>query len=93
MPYIVEERRSRLDPAIDNLLEKMLRHLLTFTTKGDLTYVLYKITQNWIFRDVTADYDRRSNGLSALIDAERELRRRQLDPYEDTKREVNGDIE
>jgi hypothetical protein len=60
--------------------------------KGDLNYVVCEIIGNLVLRDGIG-YTTISNWIDTLPDAEAELRRRLLDPYEDLKIKENGDVE
>ena len=84
MPYIPQSERVKFDYSLNNLRP---------ISKGQLTYCVYKLVLDFMSKagsDVS--YAGISNAISALPDAEHELRRRILDPYEDAKRKENGDI-
>ncbi len=80
MPYIIPEIRNGLDPQI-NLLG-------TFTMMGDLNYAITKLCLNCHPKGYT-DY----NALIGVLECVKlELYRRAVAPYEDTKKEENGDV-
>ena len=60
-------------------------------SKGDLTYAIYSLGLRYI-SDRTKRYTIISDACAAMSDAEHELRRRVLDPYEDKVIKKNGDI-
>lgn len=60
--------------------------------KGDLTYLHCQNSIKYINLNGKS-YQVISDAIAALEDAAHELRRRVLDPYEDTKILANGDLE
>lgn len=92
MPYINQQARDRLDPALQHLFNKM------WEDKGEFVYVVFKIAKRWLDLRMSQrkgeplHYITRSNAVSILADAHHEFRRRYLDEYEDKKREEHGDI-
>jgi hypothetical protein len=56
---------------------------------GELTYVLFKHAKDY---GEHGDYRRHAEVIAALDNAKEEYRRRFLNPYEDAKREENGDV-
>ena len=87
MPYIDPKEREQYEDGIALLYEN-----LPDGPKGHLTYVLFSIAKDWT-NTFPNNYQTISDACAALRDAEHELRRRILDPYEDNKREINGDCE
>ena len=83
MPYIPQSERKQFNKGLI---------LLTPKTKGQLTYCLYNLVLDYMHRHSPLSYAEISNTLSALTNAEHELCRRTLDPYEDEKRKEHGDI-
>jgi hypothetical protein len=88
MPYIKQEDREKFENSL-NLLKK---DICSDDSKGELTYILYSISLEWI-KKKGKSYTSISSGISSLIDAAEELRRRELNPYEDVKLKENGDID
>ena len=86
MPYITPKAREQYAEVLEELWRT-----LPDNPKGHLTYVLYHIASDWIAG--RRDYQNISDACAALRDAEAELRRRVLNPYEDAKRKLNGGIE
>ena len=87
MPYITPNEREKFEPE----LEKLRDCIMVGISKGDMTYVFYSLSKKYI--DVTGkSYTNISTVISSLIDAAEELRRRELNPYEDQKITDNGDV-
>lgn len=84
MPYIKNDDREEFDKLIPQLVEYI-------RAKGDLNYVVCEIIGQLCLRDGIG-YTTISNWIDTLPDAEYELRRRILDPYEDLKIAENGDV-
>lgn len=84
MPYITDKRKKHF--------EEVIHALSTYIeTKGDLNYVICELTGQFITR-TGVSYTKMSEKIDAVHDAEAELRRRLLDPYEDQKIIENGDV-
>ncbi len=88
MPYILRTNREPYDAGITQLLGQ-LESLDNNKLSGELNYVISSICAELI---TGQDYARMAVVLSAVHEAEAELRRRWLAPYEDGKRIKNGDI-
>lgn len=84
MPYIKQEVRNQMSPLIEKLQSIII-------TKGDLNYLICELVGRLIL-DSEISYTRISELIDAVHDAETELRRRILTPYEVTKMLENGDI-
>jgi len=93
MPYIKQNRREHYDVELIQLGNRMedVSEGPDNLPKGDLTYILYYIAQEYIEQS-RPSYTSISTAISCLTDAAEELRRRHLNPYEDKKREENGDV-
>jgi hypothetical protein len=87
MPYTKKEDREKFEPYLQNLLDQ----LDLSDSKGDLTYIAYKIALEWI-KVHGESYTNISSVISSLIDAAEELRRKKLNPYEDQKCKENGEV-
>lgn len=85
MPYIKQNQRELLDVNIHDLLH-YIGH------KGDLNYVICQIVGSLILRDEGISYLQISEWIDGVHDAECELRRRLLEPYENDKITENGDV-
>ena len=91
MPYTEQEERKKFEPHMGELRESMEKNIWKGTmSKGDLTYLAYALGLEW-FKG-RKSYTNVSNAISCLKDAAAELRRQHLDPYEDIKKEENGDV-
>lgn len=84
MPYITDEEKEKFMSQIAGLVD-LIR------SKGDLNFVISEITGQLILRD-GASYTITSNWIGGVRDADRELTRRLLNPYEDIKIRENGDV-
>lgn len=85
MPYTKQQRRL--------LQNDPIRELARLTKdKGDLNYAICELTAQIILREGGMGYTNVSNWIDAVHGAERELTRRLLNPYEDVKKEENGDV-
>lgn len=84
MPYIKDEEKKKFTKFINNLTTYI-------NSKGDLNYVICEIVGR-IINQTGVNYTNMSEKIDAVHDAEAELRRRLLDPYEDKKIIENGDV-
>lgn len=91
MPYIRKEYRDKLDPHLSKLEDELKPMMRGNQGKGNLTYALYHLGLTAI-QQKGVRYGTVSDILACFRDAEMELRRRVLDPYEDSIRDINGDI-
>ena len=82
MPYIESEKREKLDEVVE-LMKK-----LNVKADGDLNYILYKFCKE----SVKASYNSFKNYCGELRECAVEIERRLLGPYEDLKKNENGDI-
>lgn len=80
MPYIEDERR-----------ELLARHVAIPRNQGELAFQLALSTDDY-FIDKEITFTSMSEALAALESVKFELQRRFLAPYEDGKREENGDV-
>lgn len=86
MPYTLDEDRV----AIREIIPSLVEHI---KVKGDLNYTICEIVGQLCLRDGGISYTSTSNWIDGAHGAEAELRRRLLGPYEDLKKEQNGDVE
>jgi hypothetical protein len=84
MPYIKNEEKIKFIKFINNLVSYI-------NSKGDLNYVICELVGQYIAQ-TGVSYINMSEKIDAVHDAETELRRRLLDPYEDKKIMENGDV-
>lgn len=59
---------------------------------GEFTYLLFVAAKSYGFAATEQSYARHAEVITALDNAKEEYRRRFLNPYEDQKREENGDV-
>jgi hypothetical protein len=85
MPYTKSEDRTMRD-----IITELTEHI---KVKGDLNYTICELVGQLCLRDGGIGYTSTSNWIDAVGGAEYELTRRLLDPYEDLKKEQNGDVE
>lgn len=84
MPYIKDKEKEEMANAIDELY-------MFVESKGDLNYAICELVGKIIlFTGIS--YTNISEWIDAVHDAEEELRRRLLNPYEDLKIIENGDV-
>lgn len=87
MPYTKQEDRTvDMFDGIETLAEEI-------QNKGDLNYTICELTAQLILKTGGMGYTNVSNWIDGVHGAERELTRRLLNPYEDIKKEENGDVE
>lgn len=89
MPYIKQEERNRFQPALDPLLEEVLNG--SSLTPGDLNYLVTKLCHAYMQRKGLS-YTHLSDVMATLTNAAHEFYRRKVVPYEEQKREENGDV-
>jgi hypothetical protein len=82
MPYIRPDER----PLLNEIEESM--HLEGVQADGSLNYVLFRMALR-----LPPSYANYKNFLGELEEAAQEIRRRLLVPYEEMKRQANGDVE
>jgi len=85
MPYIKPEDRSLLDAALAKLLDQGI------CCPGDLNYVLTRIVAEYLASG-NFDYAALNEVIGVLECCKLELYRRVLIPYENKKRDENGDV-
>lgn len=79
MPYIPQPDRDRLAAGAIPV------------TPGELNYCITRLVDGWITR-TGLSYTTLNAAIGALECAKLELYRRRAGPYEDAKREANGDV-
>lgn len=84
MPYIKNKDKREMHDVIMDLRQYIL-------SKGDLNYAICELVGRIILDDIIS-YTEISKWISAVHDAEEELRRRILVPYEEIKKSENGDV-
>ena len=86
MPYIKKEDRKDFDTRIKGLAG-------IIHNKGELNYVISELVGQWIIENNQYSYTGISNAIGAVHDAELELNRRILVPYEMGKILDNEDLD
>ena len=84
MPYISKERRYYLGEVIEALKPLTIR-------PGDVAYLISHITNNTIEKYGT-DFTQLSQIVGELEASKLEIYRRIVSPYEEFKKEANGDV-
>jgi len=82
MPYIRVTRRAQMNKIVKLMVEEDVK------ANGDLNYILFKFCKYF----VSPGYNDYKNFIGELRQCATEIERRLLAPYEDTKREENGDV-
>ena len=84
MPYIPADRRPVLDSPINNISWLIM-------SEGELNYVVTRLVREYV-RSAGGNYAAWNAGIGVLECAKLELYRMGVAPYEDVKRELNGDV-
>lgn len=91
MPYIKQEFRDRIDPALDSLIEVLTYDLEdTLGNAGTLNYIITRLIVSQAGDEPT--YRAVNNTIGILECAKLEFYRRYAAPYEDEKAHDNGDV-
>jgi len=85
MPYITEPEKREMADAINDLS-------MFIESKGDLNYAICELVGRCLIDSGNLTYTGISEHIDTVHDAEAELRRRLLAPYEDLKIKENGDV-
>jgi len=85
MPYIKDPEKREMADSINDLS-------MFIESKGDLNYAICELVGRCIIDSDSLSYTGMSELIDAVHDAEAELRRRLLVPYEDLKIIENGDV-
>jgi len=85
MPYIEDKDKHEMSDHIESLQ-------MFIESKGDLNYAICELVGRLILDSDKISYTQMSEWIDAVHDAEAELRRRLLNPYEDIKIFENGDV-
>lgn len=86
MPYISQSNRDAYEPALSTM-----RTRAAYATVGELTYMVTSLVLAWL--QTHPNYTEYNAAIGVLECAKLELYRRQVAPYEDQKREQNGDVQ
>lgn len=85
MPYVKVEVRDYVDPKMDAVVE-VAPHIEV----GVLNYLITKVVLAWLGKQ--PNYERINAAIGVLESAKQEFYRRIAIPYEDMKRDENGDV-
>lgn len=88
MPYIPMSERVSLETEIEALVEKMM----DFPRMGTINYVFSTILNRIVQRTGGVNYSSIAGISGVLSNVASEFYRRVAMPYEDAKKEANGDI-
>lgn len=91
MPYIDKSIREKYDEPINKIVST-LENKDCNETAGILAYIIYKLCIGVGKRFGHTDFARLNMIVGVFDNVKDEFKRRILWPYEDTKREVNGDV-
>lgn len=87
MPYIKQAERDVIDAAMPKVGDEIP------SSVGELTYAMTKLVIDYLyFADEPLTFQRFSDVAGAMHYTQTELDRRKQFPYEDRKREENGDV-
>ena len=101
MPYILPQDRRPLDEAVDTVINAVRlttgwldSSRLPSDAKADgcLNYVITQLLVRWYRGYCGGGYVNFQRALGLLTAVSQEFYRRVVAPYEDTKREANGDV-
>ena len=87
MPYITQDRRDILDPAINAINEK-----IEIGNEGELNYVITRIAARWMLHQGKLAYAKVNATAGVLQKVLAEFDARVTLPYEVLKAHLNGDI-
>ena len=82
MPYVVQEKRRALDEIVAHMKRADVK------VDGDLNYIIFAFCS----RHITPGYGNYKNYRGELRETADEIGRRFLAPYEDIKKDENGDV-
>ena len=83
MPYVNRDKREWLDLIVAHMRDEEIK------ADGDLNYILYAYCK----RCIEPSYGNYKNYCGELRQCATEIERRLLGPYEDKKKDENGDVE
>lgn len=93
MPYIKQESRDQLDPAIEDLLIALMKRTVNgmqvLPSPGDYNYIITTLLDMG-YKNTT--YETVNTVIGILECVKQEYYRRVAAPYEDMKMQLNGDV-
>lgn len=91
MPYLTRDQRVVLDSQLNEVEFPLpMQYPPSAWSAGALNYIITRIVL--LFLGKAAHYERFNAAIGVLESAKLELYRRMVAPYEDTKKERNGDV-
>ena len=91
MPYIINKKRVIVKPSLD-ILSDIFEELneKEELTAGDLNYIFTSLIKSYVHTKGKS-YQSFNDVIGALEGCKLELYRREVGPYEDVKKAINGD--
>lgn len=95
MPYISKQLRRSYDPLIEKLATRLLGATTNDNICGDFNYIIFRLAKILLDPDHGGQkrYARMNMISGVLANADKEIYRRLIAPYEDEKIGSEGDIE
>ena len=91
MPYIDRDKRAKLDPLINQLLDKLVSmDAANQFSDGDMNYIITRFIDKF-YGGQFPSYTTLNAGIGVLEAAKLEFYRRRVALYEDGKIQINGD--
>ena len=91
MPYVDQYYKTLVDFAIENIVRQIEDFVPENKRSGVANYVITQMT-NKLYNSPESGYNEYNNAIGVLECAKLELYRRVVSPYEDKKKEGNGDV-
>ena len=88
MPYIHQSDRAKFEKALEPLFADIKEFGLT---PGEMNFIITTIIKDWLDKG-PKNYTSYNSMIGVLECAKQELYRRMIAPYEDMKKEDNGDV-
>lgn len=88
MPYIARHARKQLDPAIEEVVNLIRDRVDGESRDGWLNYAITKLLLG-LYEESYTEYNA---AIGVLECAKNEFYRRAVEPYEDQKKKLNGDV-
>ncbi len=89
MPYIPETERKGIDKLLNEVLENIIDN--NINTHGKLNYMISKIIHTFVEKQ-GMNYQNLNNVIGMLECVKAEYYRRIVSPYEDIKKNENGEV-
>jgi len=90
MPYIKKENRQQYNSFIEDITNELSNYEHNNFSVGELNYVISSII--WNLFEKNKSYTTGNNLIGVLECVKQEFYRRKVAPYEDKKKEENGDV-